>query len=121
VNFLRPFPNPTVNIADSAPIDAEGKGRNHKVHDKSQERFNRVKVQKGELSMRFIIRITKQNESCYRAWCPALPGCAIVAESRQEAQKLIRQAAEGYMASLNAALPRELDKCFHMVQVSGAA
>ena len=60
--------------------------------------------------MRLVIRIAKQASGAFRAWCPALPGCAVFADSREEAQVRIRVAVQGYLASLDVALPRELDR-----------
>ena len=44
----------------------------------------------------------------YRAWFPALPGCAGYGCTRREAKARIRQAARGYLEHLDVALPREL-------------
>ena len=60
--------------------------------------------------MRLVIRIVGQTGGAFKAWCPALPGCAVFAGSREEAQVRIRAAVEGYLASLNVALPRELGR-----------
>ena len=61
--------------------------------------------------MRLIIRVARQN-MFYRAWCPSLPGCQVVADSRQEAHDKIGAAIEGYLSSLDIALPRELKRQF---------
>ena len=51
--------------------------------------------------MKLIIQI-RRDERGYRAWCPALPGCTVRAETPQEAQKKIELAAKGYIASMHA-------------------
>jgi predicted RNase H-like HicB family nuclease len=55
-----------------------------------------------------MVKIRRLHESGYRAWCPALPGCVVFGTSEQDANDRIRQAVDGYMASLNESLPREL-------------
>ena len=60
--------------------------------------------------MKIVVKMEKSCEGCFRAWCPALPGCRVVAESRGEAARRIDAAIRGYIASLNVALPRELQE-----------
>jgi predicted RNase H-like HicB family nuclease len=59
-----------------------------------------------------VIKIAECTDASYSAWCPALPGCAVRAKSEQEARRRIRDAVSGYLASLDVALPRELDRRF---------
>ena len=59
--------------------------------------------------MKLVIRLSRVSEAAYVAWCPALPGCSVRANSRDEAHHRIRDAVTGYLASLDVALPRELD------------
>ena len=54
------------------------------------------------------VRIAGLFDGTYRAWCPALPGCAVLGRSRLEAKARIRQAVRGYLEHLEVALPREL-------------
>lgn len=65
--------------------------------------------------MKLVVKIARQNGRGYRAWCPALPGCAVSAESEQEARTRIRCAVNGYLMSLDVALPRELGLLVSMV------
>ncbi len=58
--------------------------------------------------METAIRIAGLLDGAYRAWCPALPGCAVYGRSRPEAAARIRQAVRGYLRHLDVALPREL-------------
>lgn len=58
--------------------------------------------------MRMTVQITRGSDGFYRARCPALPGCSVVALTRDEAHAEIAEAVEGYLASLDVALPREL-------------
>ena len=60
--------------------------------------------------MRLVVQISKVNNGCYRACCPALPGCAVVAQTQREAHEKITTAVEGYIASLDVTLPRELER-----------
>jgi hypothetical protein len=56
----------------------------------------------------------------YRAWCPALPGCAVYGRSRHEAQIRVLQAVRGYLAHLDVALPRELARLTRLAPGRGA-
>lgn len=69
-----------------------------------------------ELAVKII-----QRAGSYEAWCPALPGCRIRAESQKQAHKQIRLAVEGYIASMNVALPRELAAMMQMETTGTAA
>ncbi len=60
--------------------------------------------------MKLVIRITKLSEGAFKACCPSLPGCAVFADSREDAQARICTAVKGYLASLDVALPRELER-----------
>ena len=60
--------------------------------------------------MKLTVHITRGVEGFYKATCPALPGCAVLAETRSEAEIKIAKAVEGYLASLDVALPRELGR-----------
>jgi predicted RNase H-like HicB family nuclease len=60
--------------------------------------------------MESAVRIAGSLEGTYRAWCPALPGCAVYGRSRREARSRIGQAVRGYLEHLDVALPRELAK-----------
>ena len=62
--------------------------------------------------MKLAIHIVRVAHNSYRAWCPALPGCVVHGESRQAAHAKIGGAIEGYLASLDVALPRELNRKF---------
>lgn len=59
--------------------------------------------------MKILIKTARQANGAYRAWCPALPGCAVRAETRGRAQSKIGDAVVGYLASMDVALPREPD------------
>lgn len=71
--------------------------------------------------MKMVIRISKCTDAGYAAWCPALPGCAVRARSRDEAQERIKDAIVGYLSILNVALPRELSQRFAEEPAPGAA
>ncbi len=44
--------------------------------------------------------IVERGKNSYGAYVPDLPGCAVVAESRDEAMRLIREAIELHVSSL---------------------
>lgn len=60
--------------------------------------------------MKLAIRMSALQGYGFRAWCPALPGCAVSATTEDEAKSRIRDAVVGYLGSLEVALPRELGK-----------
>lgn len=60
--------------------------------------------------MKLTVQMTRAAKGFVRAWCPALPGCVVIAETRAEAEAQIARAIEGYIASLDVALPRELGR-----------
>ena len=60
--------------------------------------------------MTLMTRITERPGGAYRAVCPALPGCWVVGRTRNEARAKIAEAVEGYLASLDVTLPRELGR-----------
>jgi len=57
--------------------------------------------------MKLTIKIVKQAEG-FKAWCPALPGCRVHADTKQELYQEIRSAIDGYISRLDRVLPREL-------------
>lgn len=59
--------------------------------------------------MKIAIEVEETTAQKCRAWCPALPGCAAVGGSRKEAQSKLREAVHGYIASLNASAPSQLE------------
>ena len=61
-------------------------------------------------SMKLLIRIIEQADKRYRAWCPALPGCVVYAQSRDQAIPMILEAVEGYLANLDMPVPAEMSK-----------
>lgn len=66
--------------------------------------------------MKIAIQIEEVTVQKYRAWCPALPGCAVIGGSLQEAQKRLHEAVLSYIASLDASAPARLDMevCGHV-------
>jgi predicted RNase H-like HicB family nuclease len=60
--------------------------------------------------MKLTVQMTRAAEGYFRAWCPALPGCIVMAATRAEAEAQIARAIEGYIASMDVALPRELGR-----------
>ena len=63
--------------------------------------------------MKLTVQMTRGNEGFFRAWCPVLPGCVVMAETRVEAEAQIAGAIEGYIASMDVALPCESGKRLH--------
>ena len=60
--------------------------------------------------MKLAIKVAVRGGGVYRAWCPSLPGCEVYGDTQQDVQLRIGQAVEGYLASLDTALPRELGR-----------
>ena len=60
--------------------------------------------------MKLAIRITQERNGTYRACCPSLPGCCVCGETRKDAHSKINVAVQGYLASLDVCLPRELSR-----------
>ena len=61
--------------------------------------------------MQLAIEIKGRLNGTYQACCPALPGCKVLGLSREDAESKIAQAIEGYLASLDVALPpREIGR-----------
>ncbi len=60
--------------------------------------------------MKLTVKLARVDGNRFRAWCPALPGCAVYAQSQREAKIKISQAIDGYLASLDTVLPAELAK-----------
>jgi predicted RNase H-like HicB family nuclease len=56
--------------------------------------------------MRFRILIEQDEDGVYIAECPSLPGCISQGETRQEAVENIREAMQGYLASLKNMMSR---------------
>ena len=52
--------------------------------------------------MEYLVIVEKGTQG-YGAYVPDLPGCAVVAESRKEAMRLIREAIELHLESLRCA------------------
>ncbi len=58
--------------------------------------------------MEFVVKISRCSGCDFRACCPALPGCVAYGRSQTEVSERIQDAIRGYVASLDAVLPREL-------------
>ena len=58
--------------------------------------------------MKLKVNLSRSGSGFYRAWCPALPGCAVWGASKREAKDKLQKAVVGYIENLNVALPREL-------------
>lgn len=59
--------------------------------------------------MKVIIRISRDADGYFRAWCPALPGCFAYGPSQDEASAKLDEAIRGYLGSLDAVLPSTLE------------
>lgn len=60
--------------------------------------------------MKIVVKISRESGERFRAWCPALPGCVVCGRSREEAIAKLEQAVCGYVASLDAVMPRTLER-----------
>ncbi len=59
--------------------------------------------------MKLAIRINRCPDAGYEAVCPALPGCVAYAETPERVRERIADAVAGYLASLDVAVPPELE------------
>ena len=59
--------------------------------------------------MKLTIKISKDVDGYFRAWCPSLPGCFAYGPTREEAKTRLDVAIRGYLASLNAIVPGEFE------------
>lgn len=51
---------------------------------------------------RYRVLIEPEEGGGYHAWCPALPGCHVQGETKEEALRNLREAIELYVESLKA-------------------
>ncbi len=51
-------------------------------------------------TVKYLVYLEPAEEGGYIATCPALPGCVTQGETREEALAMIKDAIEGYIASL---------------------
>ena len=71
--------------------------------------------------MKLAAKIAQLPNGLYQAWCPALPGCKAMGQSAEEACTKIVSAVKGYLASLDVALPFEIDKDLVVTPAQSAA
>jgi predicted RNase H-like HicB family nuclease len=58
--------------------------------------------------MRLLVEVTRRSNGKFLAKCPGLPGCLADGQTHEQALRNIKGAIEGYLASLDAASPRDL-------------
>ena len=63
--------------------------------------------------MDVTVKITSPQEGEFKAECPTMPGCQAKGRSLDEAKENIRQAIIGYVASLGAVPPENVNE--HLV------
>ena len=59
--------------------------------------------------MRIVIEILEISAGVHRALCPALPGCAVVGSSAEDARSKMADAVVGYLASFDIAGPEHVE------------
>ena len=59
--------------------------------------------------MKLTITLNPTATGLYRATCSALPGCSAYGHSPEDATRAMRAAMQGYIASLDAAIPQRLE------------
>ena len=64
--------------------------------------------------MTLLIRIKQQSNGTFVACCPSLPGCSAWGQTKEHVYSKIGLAVQGYLASLDVCLPRELSKAMAM-------
>ena len=57
--------------------------------------------------MKIVIIITRIEPCLWTSYCPSLPGCRAVGQSREEAAEKVEQAVQRCLASHNVGLPLE--------------
>ncbi|MBK9170797.1 MAG: type II toxin-antitoxin system HicB family antitoxin [Bryobacterales bacterium] len=70
--------------------------------------------------MKYRVRLEQDEDGVFVATCPALPGCVSQGRTRNEAAQNIREAIEGYLASLKRhgdPVPPSIDE--EVIEVSG--
>ncbi len=50
--------------------------------------------------LNYLVYLESAEEGGYIASCPALPGCVTQGETKEEALEMVKDAIEGYIASL---------------------
>lgn len=58
--------------------------------------------------MKIAIHIRMRPDGGYTACCPALPGCAVKAGSREMVERQMRDAVNGYLESMNTVTHAEM-------------
>jgi len=58
--------------------------------------------------MKITVEIVQLSAEEYHAGCPALPGCVVSGQSREEVMMKMNQAIDGYLASLDVVFPWEI-------------
>ena len=67
---------------------------------------------------RLIIKVIREPEGRYRAFCPELPGCDVYGRSQDDARRRLSLAISGYLASFNLAAPVDMEQVDqHLTQV----
>jgi predicted RNase H-like HicB family nuclease len=59
--------------------------------------------------MKIAITITMIGPGRWHSCCPSLPGCRVVGRSQEEVARKINLAMRGYLASLDVAVPLDVD------------
>jgi predicted RNase H-like HicB family nuclease len=59
--------------------------------------------------MQIVVITVEVSPGIHKAHCPALPGCVVLAESREEALERLSNAVVGYFASLDATVPEKFE------------
>ena len=58
--------------------------------------------------MKLAIKLSQEPSGGFRAMCPSLPGCLARGQTKEDAIRNIHRAVEGYLASLDAIVPRDV-------------
>ena len=59
--------------------------------------------------MKVCIHISADGQGGYKAVCPALPGCATKAQTRQQAHEKMCDMIKGYLAAVSDFVPEKLE------------
>jgi len=59
--------------------------------------------------MQMAVEIIQESQSCYRATCPAMPGCVAKAPTQNEAVARIKTLIKSYLCSLDISVPASIE------------
>lgn len=71
--------------------------------------------------MRLVIKMIRERDGSYRAWCPALPGCSAKGADQQQVMDDLQQAIRVYAYGFDASVPWSTVELVSAVETSAVA